>query len=92
MKTIDFPVVFYRPDFSFKEHIDNLDSGPKVKSIIQRENKSLDDRDVCIHVDTNPHNKHVLLLEMVLYFLFFYLYSLYFSKLFALKRTTATIH
>lgn len=66
MKTIDFPVVFYRPDFSFKEHIDNLDSGPKVKSIIQRENKSLDDRDVCIHVDTNPHNKHVLLLENVI--------------------------
>ncbi|XP_048780900.2 cAMP-regulated phosphoprotein 21-like isoform X3 [Ostrea edulis] len=37
------------PDFSFKEHIDNLESGPKVKSIIQRENKSLDDRDVRIH-------------------------------------------
>ncbi|XP_061177951.1 cAMP-regulated phosphoprotein 21-like isoform X1 [Saccostrea echinata] len=34
------------PDFSFKEHIDNLDSVPKVKSIIQRENKSLDDRDI----------------------------------------------
>lgn len=34
------------PDFSFKEHIDNLDSAPKVKSIIQRENKSLDDRDI----------------------------------------------
>lgn len=46
---IDFCIFFVnRPDFSFKEHIDNLDSGPKVKSIIQRENKSLDDRDVCI--------------------------------------------
>lgn len=46
---IDFHIFFVnRPDFSFKEHIDNLDSAPKVKSIIQRENKSLDDRDVCI--------------------------------------------
>lgn len=47
---IDFHIFFFvnRPDFSFKEHIDNLDSAPKVKSIIQRENKSLDDRDVCI--------------------------------------------
>lgn len=46
---IDFYNFFVnRFDFSFKEYIDNLDFVFKVKFIIQRENKSLDDRDVCI--------------------------------------------
>nr|XP_022345918.1 R3H domain-containing protein 1-like [Crassostrea virginica] len=46
------------PDFSFKEHIDNLDSGPKVKSIIQRENKSLDDRDIYMRNLDKPSLAH----------------------------------